>query len=287
MKPYISKLHSNPDYSTEYQVRMLLCTNLGLADSRVADMLSLPEVCRTMKAVPKYESHLKFMIMMLTMQIGVERSMLAPLVAEHPTFLLSQAPFLKDNLRELRRALAFHFDIFLKTNSDELPETWRAMLRQRPDLLLVHPERAEAVLRWWATLVKTASLESATATAFVKYILVTSPEILNQKVKLMQYDANKIWWYAKGRRSGGGSGGGVASSKRNLIGEAARARFILAYTAITAGILNNEELQPLQSLEEEIQECLADFAFPLPSPAGDDETAVETTTLVQNNIKIR
>jgi hypothetical protein len=103
----------------------------------------------------------------------------------------------------------------------------------------------------------------------------------------MQYDANKIWWYAKGRRSGGGSGGGVASSKRNLIGEAARARFILAYTAITAGILNNEELQPLQSLEEEIQECLADFAFPLPSPAGDDETAVETTTLVQNNIKIR
>ena len=240
-----------------------------------------------MQAVPKYEAHLKFVIMLLTMQIGVDRSTLAPLVAENPTFILSRAPFLKENLRELRRAIAFHFDIFLKTSADELPETWRAMLRQRPDLLLLDPLRAEATLRWLATLFKAAGLGSTTATSFVKYILTTRPELLNQKVKVLQHDANQVWWLAKGHRLhiDGELPPVKASSnnKRALVGEKARARFILAYIALNSDILKHEELKPLHSLQTEIE---------LVSSVSENKDALPIAKKVTrpsalNNIKVR
>jgi hypothetical protein len=272
LSPYTS---IQGDCSIETQVQAVLCSNLGLPDSRVSAMLSLPEVYKTMEAVPKYEAHLKRMIMMLTMEIGVERSTLAPLVAKYPTFFLPQAPFLQDNLRELRRALAFHFDIFLKTSADELPETWKSMLRQRPDLLLLDPTRAEAVLRWWAGLVRTAGFENPeAATAFVKHILVNKPELLNQKVKILQQEANKVWWHAKDRRlivvnkmvlrdhSGDFdkrnlNKESLTTMKRNLVGQAVKARFILAYIALNADILQHEQLHLLQNFQGEIQECEA------------------------------
>jgi hypothetical protein len=249
-----------------------------------------------MTAVPKYEAHLKSMIMMLTMQIGVDKSHLAPLLSENPSFLLSQAPCLPHNLRELRRALAFHFDIFLKTSADELPETWKMMLRQRPELVLLDPQKAEAMLRWWATLVKTAGMDSDTATAFVKNILITSPGILNKKVKSIQHEANQVWWHAKERRQGsaGSSGGNcgatcsstTAVTKRMLIGEPARARFTLAYIARNANIVNNEELHSLQSLQTEVEECLTDLG--LYKKGGDEKSNTAAGGGgAQGNIKVR
>lgn len=202
---------------------------------------------RALAAEPRFDAHLRALFLFLTVHIGVERASLQSIITHHPSRLLPRAPQLSNDLRALRRALAFHFDLFVKTSADELPECWRAALRQQPDIVLVAPARAEAHLRWWAGLAARAGVGDDAAGALVLAVLLHSPEVLDSSARGLRRETGRAWERAKERRVARGGGARGAA-----VGEAARASFCLAYIAARAGVLEEQGLEGLRPLAAEV-----------------------------------
>ena len=198
--------------------------------------------------------------MLLTMHVGVDKAALTPLVEKYPAWMLGRAPHIGEDIVELRRALAFHFNLFVKTSGDELPEAWRAMLRKRPELLLVAPERAESMLRWWASLVSKAGIEHQDAAAFVHHVLSTRPELLNSRVEDVQQESNKEWACIKERRRVAAAAaveGGASVEGSKKTGRISKAKFVVAYIALKAGVLEMKELYMFHDLADELKASMA------------------------------